>query len=37
MRKARELREDIIDEDYESNEKEAMAMIELLKNGMGAK
>lgn len=37
MRKARDLGEDIIDEDYEKNEKEVKAMIELLKNGMGAK
>jgi len=36
MNKARSLGEDIIDEDFEVYEKEINAMIELLKNGMGA-
>lgn len=37
MNKARSLGEDIVDEDFEVNEKEIRAMIELLKNGMGEK
>lgn len=37
MNKARNLGEDIIDEDFEVNEKEIKALIELLKNGMGEK
>jgi AcrR family transcriptional regulator len=37
MNKARGLGEDIIDEDFEVNEKEIKALIELLKNGMGEK
>ena len=37
MNKARSLGEDLIDEDFEANEKEIKAMIELLKNGMGEK
>lgn len=37
MNKARTLGEDIVDEDFEVNEKEIRAMIELLKNGMGEK
>ena len=36
MKKARNLGEDIVDEDFEAYEKEIKAMIELLKNGMGA-
>ena len=36
MKKARNLGEDIVDEDFEVYEKEIKAMIELLKNGMGA-
>lgn len=37
MRKARAKGEDIMDEDFENNEMEIKAMLELLKNGMGAK
>jgi AcrR family transcriptional regulator len=37
MNKARDLGEDIVDEDFEVNEKEIKAMIELLKNGLGEK
>lgn len=37
MKKARIAGEDIVDEDFEMMEKEIKAMIELLKNGMGAK
>jgi AcrR family transcriptional regulator len=37
MNKARDLGEDIVDEDFEVNEKEIKAMIELLKNGLGGK
>jgi AcrR family transcriptional regulator len=37
MSKARNAGEDIIDEDYEVYEKDVLAMIELLKNGMGGK
>jgi AcrR family transcriptional regulator len=37
MNKARDLGEDIVDEDFEVNEKEILAMIELLKNGLGEK
>ena len=36
MKKARSAGEDIIDEDFQVYEKEINAMIELLKNGMGA-
>lgn len=36
MSKARKIGEDIIDEDFEKNEIEIKAMLELLKNGMGA-
>ncbi|BAH07065.1 TetR/AcrR family transcriptional regulator [Clostridium kluyveri] len=37
MRNSRENGRDIIDEDFEINEKEIKSMIELLKNGMGGK
>lgn len=37
MNKARSQGEDIIDEDYEQYEKEIIALIELLKHGMGGK
>lgn len=37
MNRARALGEDLVDEDFEVNEKEVKAMIELLKNGMGAR
>jgi len=37
MSKARNLGEDIVDEDFKVNEKEIVAMIELLKNGMGGR
>lgn len=37
MNKAREAGEDIVDEDYEVVEKESVAIIELLKNGIGGK
>lgn len=36
MNKARSIGEDIVDGDYEEYEKEIKAMIELLRNGMGA-
>ena len=37
MSKARNLGEDIVDEDFKVNEKEIIAMIDLLKNGMGGR
>ncbi|APM39533.1 TetR/AcrR family transcriptional regulator [Clostridium kluyveri] len=37
MRNSRENGRDIVDEDFEINEKEIKSMIELLKNGMGGK
>lgn len=37
MNKARDTGEDLINEDFEVNEKEIKAMIDLLKNGMGEK
>jgi len=37
MRNSRKKGRDIVDEDFEINEKEIKSMIELLKNGMGEK
>lgn len=37
INKARNAGEDLIDEEFEKNEKDIKAMLELIKNGMGAK